>query len=86
MTPEAITNLVVNIGFAGTVAIFFIWRDSQRQNTEAESRTELEMFIRNTLMRVIEDSSAEKKETHILFEKCVDSLDRCVGILEKVER
>ena len=71
MTPDLIAQLVINVGLAGALVIYFVWRDGKRQIEEGKVRTELEKFIRETLITMI----AENQEL----------VGRCIGVIEAIE-
>ena len=50
MDPATITHLVINVGLAAAMAVFFVWRDAQRL-------TKMEEFQRDTLVRLVVDAT-----------------------------
>ena len=75
MTAEILVNLVINAGFASAVAGYLVMERSKREVEDNKSKTELEGFIRNTLLKIIENNSGLLRENQIILSKCVDVIN-----------
>lgn len=75
MTPEIITHLLINVGLAATLVIWFVWQNTKRERIDTEAKTELELFIRGTLLKIVEENSALLRENQIILSQCVNLIE-----------
>lgn len=75
MSTDVLTHLLVNVGLAATLVVWFVYQNSDREKKETQNKTELEKFIRVTLLKIIEDNSALLRENQIILSKCVDVIE-----------
>jgi len=75
---EVIVHLLFNAGLAVTLVLWFVWQNNIREKADKESKDELEKFIRETLMKIVEDNSSLLRENQII-------LSKCVGVIESIE-
>ena len=78
MSIDSIIFLITNVGLAGTLVVWFVVRDSKRESAAGIHKEQLELFIRETLLKIIEENAALLRENQLI-------LSRCVSIIELVE-
>jgi uncharacterized protein HemX len=76
LSIQSLASVVVNIGLAAGLVLFFVFKNDKREQKSEERIQKLEQFQKDTLMDLV-------KENATLLQRNAELLERCAHALEK---
>lgn len=75
MSIQSLASVIINIGLAAGLVLFFVFKNDKREQKGEERIQKLEDFQKETLITLV-------KENALLFARNVEVLERCANALE----
>mgnify|MGYP000224027552 CR=1 FL=1 len=85
MTIEALTHLVINVGFAAALVLFFVYQSHKREEATAKVIDEMRKFQQETLVTLVAETTAALKNNTNATERHTTTLDNVASELSGVK-
>lgn len=76
MDFAVVTEFITNAGLAVGLAVFFVWQSKSREEALSVRINDLEVFQRDTLLKIIHENSELLSQNQSVLDRCIRLLDR----------